>query len=238
MIKSIKKFISTSADWILQNSLHSHTLIIKYCRNYHFNIFGWYQNNTIYFCGTEKQFSQPDLSSPSKLKPFKPPQMSRTLRELMGRDCGRPVRIAGYPLKLRGEFLTYHNLYHFEMSRLERILIGKDMVSGIHGFYSQMFHDTPIEIEYDGVLDEARLAVHEWMTRTSFYNTFKLVNWSIWFVSQGINPFAVIFRHAKSLWRFKKTSNQPIVEACFEFHQYEDPVQLSMTGENLKKVQS
>ncbi len=150
----------------------------------------------------------------------------------MGRNCDRPVRIAGYPLKLRGEFVNYHNLYHFEMSRLERILIGKDMVSGIHGFYSHMFHDAPIEIEYDGVLDEACLAVHEWMTRPSFYNTFKLINWSTWLVSQGINPFAVIFRHARSLWRFRQTSNQPLVEGCFEMHQYKDPIQLPLIGRN------
>lgn len=172
----------------------------------------------------------------SKLKPFRRPKMNPMLRKLMGQNCGKPVRIAGYPLKLRDEFLSYHDLYHFEMSRLERILIGKDMVSGIHGFYSHIFHDAPIEIEYDGVLDEARLAVHEWMTRTSFYNTFKLINWLIWFISQGINPFAVIFRHARSLWRFRQTSNQPLVEGCFELHQYQDPIQLPLIGRNLKKI--
>ena len=158
------------------------------------------------------------------------------LRKLLGRNCDRPVIIAGYPLKLRGEFVSYHNLYHFEMSRLERILIGKDMVSGIHGFDSHMFHDAPIEREYDGVLDEARLAVHEWMTRPSFYNTFKLINWSIWLMSQEINPLAVIFRHARSLWRFRQTSNQTLAEAYFELYQCKDPIQLPLIGKNLKKI--
>ena len=181
------------------------------------------------------QLKQSPSSSP-KLKTFRRPKMSPMLRKLLGRNCDRPVIIAGYPLKLRGKFVSYHNLYHFEVSRLERILIGKEMVSGIHGFYSDMFHDAPIEIEYDGVLDEARLAVHEWMTRMSLYNTFKLINWSIWLISQRINPFAVIFRHARSLWRFRQTSNQEFVEACFELHEYKDAIQLPLIGRNLKKV--
>lgn len=184
----------------------------------------------------KNDFNKQIPPSISKLSPFKPPQMSRNLKETLGRNCGEPVRIAGYPLKIRGEFLTYHNLYHLEMSRLERILIGKDLVSGIHGFNSHMFHDNPIEIEYDGVLDEARLAVHEWMTRPSFYNTFKVINWSIWLICQGINPIAVIFRHGRSLWRFKQNSQQSLVEACFELHQYPEPVELPMSGKNLKKV--
>ena len=120
---------------------------------------------------------------------------------------------------------------------MERILIGQDMVSGIHGFYSHMFHDAPIEPEYDGVLDEARLAIHEWMTRPSFYNTFKLVNWSIWFVSYRINPFAVIFRHARSLWRYRKTLNhQLLADGWFELHQCKEPIQLPLKGKDLEKV--
>lgn len=183
-----------------------------------------------------KSFPQQELLHSSRLNTFRRPKMSSALRRRMGRNCADPVKIAGYPLKLRGEFVSYHNLYHFEISQLERILIGKAMVSGIHGFYSHMFHDSPIEGEYEGVLDEARLAVHEWMTRPSFYNTLKLINWIFWFISRGINPFAVIFRHARSLWRFRQTANQTFVAGCFELRQCREPVQLPMVGKSLKRV--
>lgn len=178
---------------------------------------------------------QSPYTSP-KSRTFRRPQMNPTLRKWLGRNCAQPVKIAGYPLKLRGEFVSYHNLYHFEMSRLERILIGKDMVSGIHGFYSHMFHDAPIETEYDGVLDEARLAIHECMRQPSLYNILKLINWSRWLLLQGINPFAVIFRHARSLWRFRQTSNQPLVDGYFELNQRAEQIPLTQIMKNLKRV--
>lgn len=53
--------------------------------------------------------------------------------------------------------------------------------------------------EYDGVLDEIRVAIHEWMTRPSFYNTCKMVNWIIWMISQGINLVTTLLRHLETL---------------------------------------
>lgn len=57
------------------------------------------------------------------------------------------VLIDGEPLKIRGYLYNYHNLFHYELSLLERIQIGQDWVSGIHGFYSPMFHEQEITPE-------------------------------------------------------------------------------------------
>lgn len=98
---------------------------------------------------------------------------------------------------------NYHNLFHYELSLLERIQIGQDWVSGIHGFYSPMFHEQEITPEYEGILDEARLTMHEWLTRTSLFSTLKAFNWMISLVSMQINPITLIMRHGQSLKNYQ-----------------------------------
>lgn len=98
--------------------------------------------------------------------------------------------------------LTQHDLYHLEVAQLERIQIGKYLVSGIHGIDSPIFHELPIIEEYDGIFDEVRVAFHEWMVKTSVYNTVKAIVWIVWLLFCGINPAAVIYRHHVSLKRF------------------------------------
>ena len=107
--------------------------------------------------------------------------------------------VNGSPVIVRGRHLCNHDLYHLETSYLERIKIGKDMVSGIHGINSPVFHALPITEEYEGFLDEARVAFHEWLTRTSLINTLKAFLWMIWLIFNGINSFAVLYRHYKTL---------------------------------------
>lgn len=106
------------------------------------------------------------------------------------------VMVRGYPL-------CNHDLYHLEISQLERIKIGKYMVSGIHGINSPVFHNSPITEEYDSFLDEARVAFHEWLTRTSLINTLKAFLWINWLIFNRINAFAVIVRHYKTLSQSK-----------------------------------
>ena len=98
--------------------------------------------------------------------------------------------------------LCQHDLYHLEVAQLERIKIGKYLVSGIHGINSPIFHELPIIEEYEGILDEVRVAFHEFMVKTSVYNTVKAIAWMGWLIFCGINPVAVIYRHHVSLKRF------------------------------------
>jgi hypothetical protein len=134
-------------------------------------------------------------SSPHKFNRYRRPRLPIWLRRYLGCKSYDLVLVAGCPVSLRNYILTYHNLYHFELSCLERIEIAGEMVSGIHGFNSPMFHDQSITPEYAGILDELRLAVHECLTQRSPYTTFKFFNWCIWMVLNGINPIEVCWRH-------------------------------------------
>lgn len=111
--------------------------------------------------------------------------------------------VDGSPVIVRGHHVCNHDLYHVEVSRLERIPMGKYMVSGIHGINSPIFHDSVIKEEYDANFDEARIAIHEWLTRTSLTNTFKLVLWIGWLLLNGVNPWKVILNHQKALKQYR-----------------------------------
>ena len=134
-----------------------------------------------------------EITPPSKLARNIP------IRKILGCVSSEPVKLGNYIIKVRDCPLEYHDLYHLEVACLERILIGEHKVSGIHGLNLPMFHDSPIVVEYGGLLDEVRVAFHEWLTRPSIFNTIKAISWMIWLVLKGINPIAVLIRHIKVL---------------------------------------
>lgn len=118
-------------------------------------------------------------------------------KELLGRRGQEFVKVGDYFVKVRGYYLTLHDLLHIEVSSLERIQIGKNQVSGIHGINLPIFHDLPIQQEYDGNLDEARVALHEFLNLISIFSILKAIGWMIWLMSKGTNPIAVLIRHIK-----------------------------------------
>ncbi|MUL38832.1 hypothetical protein BWI75_21560 [Gloeocapsopsis sp. AAB1 = 1H9] len=126
-------------------------------------------------------------------------RMRGQIKKILGCISTEPIKVGDDVVKLRGYWLCYHDLYHIEVSCLQRIQIGKYKVSGIHGINSPVFHDSIIIPEYDGLLDEARVAFHEWLTRTSVFNTCKAICWILWLITQGINPVAVLIRHVRVL---------------------------------------
>ena len=130
---------------------------------------------------------------------YKPLTLSHAWKKKLGCISTTPVVIAGRPVIIKGEWIHHHNLYHHEIGYLDRILMGTDWVSGIHGFYSSMYHDVEIQAEYNGFLDEARVAVHESLICPSIYTFIKLLWWSLWFIRQSMNPIAIVYRHWKSL---------------------------------------
>ncbi|WP_071189888.1 hypothetical protein [Trichormus sp. NMC-1] len=124
-----------------------------------------------------------------------------SIKKMLGCISKERVIIEDKLISIHDDLLCYHDLYHFEVSCLPRIKMGKYQVSGIHGINSPMFHHTEIIAEYDAVLDEARVAFHEWLTRISLFNTFKLIGWSIWLINQEINPIEVLISHLRVLNR-------------------------------------
>lgn len=125
------------------------------------------------------------------------------IRKVLGCTSKEPVKVGYFFVKVRGYLLDYHDLYHLELSFLERIQIGKHMVSGIHGINSPVLHEFPITEEYNGIFDEVRVAMHECLTRPSIFSLFKAIFWLFWLITQGINPITVIVRHIKSMQRYQ-----------------------------------
>jgi hypothetical protein len=128
------------------------------------------------------------------------------LKQKLGSISLVPIQISNKPVIVRGIRLHYHDLYHLEVAQFERIQMGRHHVSGIHGINQSIFHRSPIVEEYDSFLDEARIAIHECLTRPSPFSQLKAFCWMILLLLQGINPVAVFVRHVRSLRRFLETS--------------------------------
>jgi hypothetical protein len=152
------------------------------------------------------------LSPTGRFSAYWYPDLSLFLRKLFGYISTFPVQIADCFLTLDDHVFDHHDLLHYEISLLDRIRIGKDMVSGIHGVCLPFFPDGPTVSEYDGLLDEARVAMHEWLTRPTIYNTCKLFNWFVWLSSQRINPLAVLLRHYFSIRRYRGNSHKAAIQ--------------------------
>jgi hypothetical protein len=110
-----------------------------------------------------------------------------------------PIKVQNEHIRIRNVCIHYHDLCHLEVAQLKRIQMGRYMVSGIHGLNAKVFHDMQNNQEYDGFLDEARIAIHEWLTRTTIFSSIKLICWMILLILYGINPIAVIIRHIQSI---------------------------------------
>jgi hypothetical protein len=132
------------------------------------------------------------------------------LKKFLGYISLIPISVGGENIKVRGIGINYHDLYHLEVAQLDRILMGKNWVSGIHGINTAVFHDAPIIEEYDGYLDEARIAIHEGLTRTTAFSLVKTFCWLILLILHGINPLAVLMRHLQSL----KKKQEELIDAA------------------------
>ncbi len=121
------------------------------------------------------------------------------LKQELGSISLIPIKIGKRGVKVRNVWIHYHDLYHLEVAQLDRIQMGNHWVSGVNGINGRVFHDAPIVEEYDSFLDEARIAIHESLTRPSAFSQLKLLCWIGLLLIQGINPLAVIMRHIQSL---------------------------------------
>ncbi|MDY6898983.1 MAG: hypothetical protein SWZ49_13025 [Cyanobacteriota bacterium] len=121
------------------------------------------------------------------------------LKKTLGCISLIPIKIGNEHIKVKGVCIHYHDLYHFEVAQLERIRMGKHMVSGVHGLKVSLFHNSLKPEEYDGFLDEARIAIHEGLTRPTAFSIIKALCWMTLLALQGINSFAVVIRHIKSM---------------------------------------
>lgn len=110
-----------------------------------------------------------------------------------------PITIGHEHIRVKGVCIHYHDLYHLEVAQLERIQMGRYMVSGVDGLRVAVFHQSVKPQEYDGFLDEARIAIHEGLTRPTPFSVIKALCWMTLLFLQGINPIAVLIRHVRSM---------------------------------------
>ena len=134
-----------------------------------------------------------------------------SIKTALGCISKKPIVDNGEVVIIRGNPLDYHDLYHLEVAKLDRIQIGEHQVSGIHGINSTILHESPIVEEYDGIFDEIRVAFHEFIVKTSIYNTVKAIAWIGWLILRGINPAAVIGRHYKSIKAYEAVNPDGLV---------------------------
>ena len=134
------------------------------------------------------------------------------LKKTLGCISIIPIKIGNEHIQVKGVCIHYHDLYHLEVAQLERIRMGKYMVSGVHGLEVSVFHDSLKPQEYDGFLDEARIAIHEGLTRPTAFSIIKALCWMTLLMLQGINAFAVLIRHIKSM---KKKQREFFISQSF-----------------------
>lgn len=139
------------------------------------------------------------------------PNLYLSLRRWFGYISTLPVKVSGEFLVFKQHVFAHHDLLHYEIALLDRIAIGEHSVSGLHGICLSLFPDGPTVPEYDGLLDEARVAMHEWLTQPTIYNTCKLLNWFIWLQKQRINPFCVLYCHFLSIQSYPGNAKETAI---------------------------
>ena len=126
---------------------------------------------------------------------IKNPQIAR-FKNLLGCISLIPIKIGDENIKVRDICIPYHDLYHLEVAQLEIIRMGKYLVRGIHGINTAVFYNYKIIEEYDSFLDEARIVIHEGLTRTTLFNFLKALIPMLWLILQDINPLALLMPHS------------------------------------------
>lgn len=100
-----------------------------------------------------------------------------------------------------GHTLWKHDVEHILVSRLQPISIMGHKVDGISGINIPEFHADPsIKPAYDGLLDEVRVGVHQWLKYPyKPYSWVIIVNYVVYMLRKGINPVPVIKQHWDSM---------------------------------------
>jgi hypothetical protein len=96
--------------------------------------------------------------------------------------------------------LSYHDRCHIEISKLNPILIGKDLVNGINGVPIKEFGREGEQSLYSPYLDEARVGIHQWCKQpTKLVAIARLAYWLLWLHQHKVNPIKVLIAHMQSM---------------------------------------
>ena len=95
--------------------------------------------------------------------------------------------------------MNYHDGCHMELAQLPRIQILGENVSGIHGICIPEFGRENEIAEYDGNLDERRLALYQAMKTPAMWSIAKAVYACGALTLRGSNPLLVAIAQYKSM---------------------------------------
>ncbi len=101
--------------------------------------------------------------------------------------------------KVNGQWLSHHDRCHLEVAALPALPMGKDMITGIAGVCIPEFSNAHCTPQYDGLLDECRVAIHQALAYPSACGYVRLCSWCFWMVSRGINPISATLAHRSML---------------------------------------
>lgn len=110
------------------------------------------------------------------------------------------------PRKQKIDGLALHDRLHLLIAQMAPIEIGGHWVDGISGLNIDFFNHPPNFIpQYDGVLDELRVAIHELIVIPSWISVVRYLEWCRIMLVSGINPVWVTYQH---YWSYKNWLNQ------------------------------
>ena len=95
-----------------------------------------------------------------------------------------------------GQWLSFHDRTHLEVARLQRVEILGQAISGIDGICIPEFHNEKQIPNYDGLLDECRVGLHQWVSdplKPIFL--LRAGYWCGWLLLKGENPLRVVVDH-------------------------------------------
>jgi hypothetical protein len=110
------------------------------------------------------------------------------------------------PRKRDCDGIALHDRLHLLVARMDPIEIGGYWVDGISGLNIDYFNHPPNFVpQYDGILDELRVAIHELIVIPSWISIFRYLEWVRYMLVSGINPVRTTYQHYRA---YKKWLNE------------------------------
>ena len=97
------------------------------------------------------------------------------------------------------KWLSHHDISHMEISKTNPVLICGAWVTGIGGVCIPEFNTQGNQPQYDGLLDECRVAFYQVLKYPSVCGVVRGIYWSLWLMKKRENPIRVLIDQYKSM---------------------------------------
>ena len=97
------------------------------------------------------------------------------------------------------KWLSHHDICHLQISKTNSVLICGAWVTGISGVCIPEFGTQDDIPEYDGLLDECRVALYQLFKYPSVCGVVRGIYWCLWLTMKGENPIRVLTDQYESM---------------------------------------